>query len=49
MKTRKWATVTCGGKTYRMCRAKHYMLSRCFYCAFRCSATGGVETSFRRF
>ena len=34
----EWPTVSLDGKTFRVCRAKWYMLSRCLYCSFSCGA-----------
>lgn len=43
MKNKSNIVVRVGEKTYRVCYAKPYMLSKCFYCAFNCQA----EARFR--
>lgn len=45
----QWPTVTCDGKTYRVCRAKYYMLSKCFYCSFNCDVATHCANAIPKF
>ncbi len=45
----KWPTVIYRGHIYRVCHAKSYMLSKCFYCSFNCDVTHHCSRSIPPF
>ncbi len=45
----EWPTITHRGATYRVCRAKSYMLSKCFYCSFNCDVVTGCANALPKF